>query len=323
MGMLIVGKWHDIWYDTKESNGRFERSKAQFRNWVTVDGSPGPTGVGGFKAEAGRYHLYVSHACPWAHRTMIFRALKGLEDAISVSVVDYIMGEEGWTFYGTSGSTGDDLFGLNRAYEIYLKADPGYTGRVTVPILWDKVLGTIVSNESADIIRMMNANFEGVAGNGLDFYPKALRHEIDEINAFIYDGVNNGVYRTGFATTQEAYGEAYKGLFLALNQLEERLSKHRYLLGDTLTEADFRLFTTLVRFDAVYVGHFKCNYKRIVDYPNLWGYTRELYQMPGVSETIHMNHIKGHYYMSHGTINPTAVVPLGPFLDFLKPHGRG
>jgi len=322
MGLLVEGKWHDQWYDTKKTKGRFERSTSQFRHWVTADGSPGPTGEGGFKAEAGRYHLYVSYACPWAHRTLIFRTLKKLEDVISVSVVDYLMAEEGWTFYGATGSTGDQLFDFKRLYEVYLKADPTYSGRVTVPILWDKKSQTIVSNESAEIIRMLNSAFNALGDGELDFYPESLQAEIDEINDFVYKNVNNGVYRTGFATTQEAYEEAFESLFSALDQLEERLLKQRYLVGDTLTEADWRLFTTLLRFDPVYVGHFKCNLRPILDYPNLWNYTRELYQMPGVAETVNMPHIKGHYYESHLNINPTGVVPLGPDIDYLAPHDR-
>ena len=322
MGMLDEGKWVDVWYDTAATQGRFERSKAQFRNWVTKDGAPGPTGKGGFKAEAGRYHLYVSLACPWAHRTLIFRALKQLEDIISVSIVDYVMLEEGWTFYGTSGSTGDKLFGFKRMYEVYLKADLAYTGRVTVPVLWDKQTQTIVSNESSEIIRMLNEAFEDLTPPTPDFYPESLRAEIDEINDFIYDNINNGVYKAGFATSQEAYAEAFGSLFSALDQVEERLSKQRYLCGSQITEADWRLFTTLVRFDPVYVGHFKCNLRPISSYPHLWGYLRELYQVPGVAATVDMEHIKGHYYMSHPTINPTGVVPAGPIIDFNEPHQR-
>jgi len=321
MGLLIEGIWHDQWYDTSK-DGRFERSKSQFRNWVTKDGSPGPTGKGGFKAEPNRYHLYLSHACPWAHRTLIFRALKKLEDVISVSFVDYIMLDEGWTFYGTSGSTGDGLYGKQRLYEIYTLADPNYTGRVTVPILWDKHQKTIVSNESADIIRMLNVDFNEFA-NGADFYPEHLQEGIDQINALIYDNINNGVYLSGFATTQEAYEEAVTNLFSALDTVESLLAKQRYLVGDVLTEADWRLFTTLVRFDPVYVGHFKCNLRRIKDYPNLWNYLLELYQMPGIAETVNMEHIKGHYYKSHLMINPTGVVPLGPEIDYEAAHDRG
>ncbi|MEJ5901899.1 glutathione S-transferase family protein [Ochrobactrum teleogrylli] len=322
MGLLVDGKWQDVWYDTKSTKGRFERSKSQFRNWVTADGSAGPTGEGGFKAEPGRYHLYVSYACPWAHRTLIFRALKKLEDVISVSVVDYLMVEEGWTFYGTTGSTGDDLYGSKRLYEIYTRADPNYSGRVTVPVLWDKQRQTIVSNESSEIIRMLNTAFNEFGDASLDFYPDALAAEIDALNDFIYPNINNGVYRAGFATSQDAYEEAFKQLFAALDTLEDRLSRQRYLTGSSLTEADWRLFTTLLRFDPVYVGHFKCNLRRIADYPNLWNYTRELYQVPGVASTVNMEHIKGHYYRSHKTINPTGIVPTGPEIDFTAPHDR-
>jgi putative glutathione S-transferase len=322
MGLLVDGKWQDVWYDTKSTKGRFERSKSQFRNWVTADGSAGPTGEGGFKAEPGRYHLYVSYACPWAHRTLIFRALKKLEDVISVSVVDFLMVEEGWTFYGTTGSTGDDLYGSKRLYEIYRRADPNYSGRVTVPVLWDKQRQTIVSNESSEIIRMLNTAFNEFGDASLDFYPEALAAEIDALNDFIYPNINNGVYRAGFATEQDAYEEAFKQLFAALDTLEDRLSRQRYLTGSSLTEADWRLFTTLLRFDPVYVGHFKCNLRRIADYTNLWNYTRELYQVPGVASTVNMEHIKGHYYRSHKTINPTGVVPMGPEIDFAVPHDR-
>ncbi len=322
MGLLVDGKWHDVWYDTKSTKGRFERSKSQFRNWITADGSAGPTGEGGFKAEAGRYHLYVSYACPWAHRTLIFRALKRLENVISVSVVDYLMAEEGWTFYGTTGSSGDALYGSKRLYEIYTRADPNYSGRVTVPVLWDKERQTIVSNESAEIIRMLNHAFDAFGDAGLDFYPQYLRSEIDALNDFIYPNINNGVYRAGFATTQEAYEEAFGQVFAALDTLEERLSQQRYLAGNRLTEADWRLFTTLVRFDPVYVGHFKCNRQRLADYPNLFNYTRALYQVPGVAGTVNLEHIKGHYYRSHKNINPTGIVPSGPEIDYTAPHDR-
>ncbi|MCD4513984.1 glutathione S-transferase family protein [Brucella pseudogrignonensis] len=322
MGLLVDGKWQDVWYDTKATKGRFERSKSQFRNWVTADGSAGPTGEGGFKAEPGRYHLYVSYACPWAHRTLIFRALKKLEDVISVSVVDYLMVEEGWTFYGTTGSTGDALYGSKRLHEIYTRADPTYSGRVTVPVLWDKQRETIVSNESSEIIRMLNSAFDAFGDASLDLYPEALRGEIDALNEFVYPNINNGVYRAGFATSQEAYEEAFGQVFATLDTLEEKLSKSRYLAGSSLTEADWRLFTTLLRFDPVYVGHFKCNLRRIADYPNLWNYTKELYQVPGVASTVNMEHIKGHYYCSHKTINPTGIVPLGPEIDFSARHDR-
>jgi putative glutathione S-transferase len=326
MGMLVEGKWHDVWYDTKATKGRFERSASQFRNWITSDGAPGPSGSGGFKAEAGRYHLYVSLACPWAHRTLIYRKLKQLEDLISVSVVDYLMLENGWEFRKRDndphGTTGDDLFGSDYLYQVYLKADPNYSGRVTVPVLWDKQENTIVSNESADIIRMLNSAFDGLTGSTLDLYPRDLRGEIDQINTLIYDTVNNGVYKAGFATTQDAYEEAVTRLFETLDSLEERLGGSRYLFGDQPTEADWRLFTTLVRFDGVYVGHFKCNIRRIADYPNLSGYLRDLYQQPGIAGTCNLVHIKNHYYRSHKTINPTGVVPVGPVLDLDAPHGR-
>ncbi len=322
MGMLVDGKWQDVWYDTKATKGRFERSQSQFRNWLTSDGAAGPSGKGGFKAEAGRYHLYVSLACPWAHRTLIFRKLKKLEDLISVSVVDYLMLENGWEFTKPAGATGDDLFGLDYLYQIYLKADPNYSGRVTVPVLWDKQQQTIVSNESAEIIRMFNSAFDGLTGSTEDFYPQGLREEIDALNAVIYATVNNGVYRAGFATTQDAYEEAVVKLFETLDMLEERLSSSRYLFGDKTTEADWRLFTTLVRFDPVYVGHFKCNIRRIADYPNLSGYLRDLYQQPGIADTVNMEHIRGHYYRSHRTINPTGIVPAGPAIDLSLPHTR-
>jgi putative glutathione S-transferase len=322
MGLLVDGVWHDQWYDTRKSGGRFERQPSSFRNWVTPDGAPGPSGDGGFAAEPGRYHLYVSHACPWAHRTVIFRKLKELEGAISHSVVSPYMGSEGWTFDVASGSSGDTLNGVARLSEIYVLANPVYTGRVSVPVLWDKQRRTIVNNESSEIIRMLNSAFDAFTPSKGDFYPEALRGEIDEINAMVYAAINNGVYRTGFATSQEAYEEAFGKLFDALDRLEERLSRQRYLVGGRLTEADWRLFTTLVRFDAVYVGHFKCNWRRIVDYPSLWGYLRDLYQVPGIAETVDMDHIKRHYYGSHKQVNPTGIVPLGPELDFNNPHHR-
>lgn len=325
MGLLVDGKWTDQWYDTKSTCGKFVRQDSRFRNWVTADGSRGPTGEDGFAAETGRYHLYVSLACPWAHRTLIFRKLKNLEDAISVSIVDPLMLEDGWTF-----ANPEPINNATRMWQVYTAADPAYTGRVTVPVLWDKKRGTIVSNESADIIRMFNEAFDGLAagsnntiGNpGEDYFPKALHGEINEINELVYSAINNGVYKTGFATTQDAYEEAFNALFAALDALEERLSRQRYLVGDRLTEADWRLFTTLVRFDAVYVGHFKCNLRRIADYPNLSNYLRELYQVPGVAGTVDMNHIKQHYYESHKTINPTGIVPAGPDLDFMASHDR-
>ena len=322
MGLLIDGKWRDRWYDTKKTGGRFVRKASAFRNWVTPDGRPGPTGKGGFKAEAGRYHLYVSLACPWAHRTLIFRALKGLEGMISVSVVNPLMMEQGWSFDPGEGVVPDDVNGARYLYEIYTKADPNYTGRVTVPVLWDKQTGTIVNNESAEIIRMFNSAFDAVGATGPDLYPVELRDDIDWVNDFVYDRINNGVYKAGFATTQKAYDEAVQSLFEALDGLDARLSRQRYLTGERITEADWRLFTTLVRFDAVYVGHFKCNLKRLVDYPNLWAWTRELYQIPGIAETVNRAHIKDHYYRSHRTINPAGIVPAGPEIDFTKPHGR-
>ena len=326
MGLLVDGVWQDQWYDTKKSGGKFVRQDSRFRNWLTADGGPGPNGETGFKAEAGRYHLYISHACPWAHRTMIFRKLKRLEDAVSVSVVDYFMGDKGWRFKDVPGAVLDTVNHKDFMHEVYTLADPNYTGRVTVPVLWDKQQGTIVSNESSEIIRMFNTAFDQLGGDignpSVDFYPAALRADIDEINAVIYDSVNNGVYKCGFATTQEAYEEAFDALFKTLDMVEERLSGQRYLVGDRLTEADWRLFTTLVRFDPVYVGHFKCNLRRIADYPNLSNFTRELYQVPGVAETVNLEHIKKHYYGSHETVNPTRIVPIGPAIDYSAPHDR-
>ena len=322
MGRLVDGVWQDVWYDTKETKGHFKRAASQFRNWITPDGSAGPSGKEGFKAEAGRYHLYVSLACPWAHRTLIFRKLKRLEDLISVSVVDPLMLEKGWEFKVGDGATGDPLFGAKALSDIYVKADPHYSGRVTVPVLWDKKTNTIVSNESAEIIRMFNSAFDALTGSTTDFYPQDLRGEIDDLNALIYDTVNNGVYKAGFATAQDAYSESVLKLFETLDMLEDRLGKGRYLFGDRLTEADWRLFTTLVRFDPVYVGHFKCNIRRIADYPNLSGYLADLYQQPGVAGTCNLFHIKHHYYESHKTINPTGIVPVGPALDLDRPHGR-
>ena len=305
--------------------GEFARSESGFRNWVTKDGSAGPTGEAGFAAEPGRYHLYISHACPWAHRTMIFRKLKGLEDVISVSVVHPLMPAESWVFGEYTDATEDHINHAHYLYENYLKAEPNFDGLVTVPVLWDKKQQTIVNNESSEIIRMLNSAFDAFTHTDLadvDFYPEALRAEIDEINEPVYNNVNNGVYRAGFAKTQEAYNTAYDHLFNTMDELEDRLSKQRYLGGDQITEADWRLFTTLVRFDAVYYNHFKTNKKRLMDYPNLWGYTRELYQVPGVAETVNMDHIKYHYFASHQTINPTGIVPKGPEIDFMQPHGR-
>jgi len=322
MGLLVNGQWQDKWYDTKESKGKFFRSKAQFRNWVTQDGSAGLSGKAGFQAEAGRYHLYVSYACPWAHRTLIFRKLKGLEDMVSLSVVNWFMGAYGWTFEADKGVLADTVNNAHYYHEIYTQADKHYSGRVTVPALWDKQTNTLVSNESSEIIRMFNSAFNGVGATPGDYYPVSLRDKIDTINTRIYDTFNNGVYKAGFSTTQQAYEEAVYPLFKTLDWLEDRLSKQRYLLGDTITEADWRLFTTLVRFDAVYYSHFKCNIRRIIDYPHMWGYLRDLYQQPGVIDTVHMDHIKNHYYASHEFVNPTRIVPVGPKIDFLAAHGR-
>ena len=324
MGILVDGIWKDQWYDTKSTGGRFQRSTTSWRNWVTPDGAPGPTGVGGFAAESGRYHLYVSLACPWAHRTLIFRTIKGLEPHISVSIVHPDMLEDGWTFATNfPGATGDGLFGLPFLRDIYLKADPKASGRVTVPVLWDKKQNTIVSNESAEIIRMFNSAFNGLTGNIDDYYPQALRGEIDALNARIYDTVNNGVYKAGFATSQEAYDEAVRALFDSLGWLESHLARNRYLAGDRLTEADWRLFTTAVRFDPVYHTHFKCNRAWLREYPNLWGWTRELYQRPGVAGTVNFEHIVRHYHYSHPTINPYRIIPINPVIDWEEPHGRG
>ena len=315
MGFLQNGKWVDQWYDTASSGGEFRRQDSRFRNWVTADGGAGPSGQGGFRAEPGRYHLYVSLACPWAHRTLIFRQLKSLQEMVGVTVVEPLMLDHGWVLQG-------DQYGLDYLYQLYLKADPGYAGRVTVPVLWDKQRQTIVNNESAEIIRMFNTAFNGLTGNSADYYPAALRSQIDTINERVYDAINNGVYRAGFATTQAAYEEAYYKLFDALDWVEQTLGGQRYLAGPGLTEADWRLFTTLIRFDAVYHGHFKTNRQRIADYPAIGNYLRELYQYPGVTQTVNFAHIKQHYYGSHATINPSRVVPLGPHQDFTLPHDR-
>ena len=323
MGQLVNGVWQDAWYDTKKTGGAFVRPNAIFRNWITPDGTPGSSGKGGFAAEPDRYHLYVSYACPWAHRTLIFRKLKELEDLIGVSVVHPDMLGDGWTFQTDDhGATGDLLYGLPFARDIYLKADPKVTCRVTVPILWDKRRETIVSNESSEIIRMFNSAFDGITGNTVDYWPAALRDAIEPVNARIYDTINNGVYRAGFATTQSAYEEAALALFDSLDWLDDRLAANRYLMGAQLTEADWRLFTTLVRFDSVYHMHFKCNRRRIIDYPNLWAYARELYQWPGVAETVNMAHIVRHYHYSHESINPHRIIPINPILDWAAPHGR-
>lgn len=323
MGLLIDGAWHDKWYDTKSTGGSFVRSTAKFRNWITPDGNAGPSGTDGFPAESGRYHLYVSYACPWAHRTLIFRALKGLEGHITVSVVHPDMLGDGWTFdTDDNGATGDTLYGLPFARDIYIKADPQVSGRVTVPILWDKTRETIVSNESSEIIRMLNSAFNDITGNTDDYWPTELRTDIEAINERVYDTINNGVYKSGFATTQTAYDTAVKPLFDSLDWVEGILSKSRYLTGDTVTEADWRLFTTLVRFDPVYHLHFKCNKHRIVDYPNLWAYTRELFQWPSVAKTVNFDHIVRHYHYSHDSINPHRIIPINPVIDWMEPHDR-
>ncbi len=316
MGQLVDGEWHDVWYDTKKTGGKFVRSEAKFRNWITPDGE--------YPAEPGRYHLYVSLACPWAHRTLIFREIKGLRDLISVSVVHPDMLSDGWSFAADfPGATGDSLYGLPFLREIYLKADPRISGRVTVPILWDKKTDSIVSNESAEIIRMFNSAFDGITGNTDDYWPEDLREAIEPVNQRIYDTINNGVYKSGFATSQDAYDGAVTALFDSLDWLEDRLSSNRYLMGDRITEADWRLATTLFRFDPVYHTHFKCNRNYLRDYPNLWAYARELYQWPGVSDTVNFDHIVRHYHYSHETINPHRIIPINPVLDWTEPHGRG
>ncbi len=322
MGLLVNGQWQDKWYDTDASGGRFVRKDAAFRHWVTVDGSAGPSGTGGFAAQSGRYHLYVSLACPWAHRTLIMRRLKGLEDMIGVSVVHWLMREEGWTFAEGPGVVPDTVNHARVLHQVYAAAEPQYSGRVTVPVLWDRQRSTIVCNESSEILRMMNSAFDGIGAKPGDYYPAELRAEIDTVNARVYDTVNNGVYKAGFATSQEAYEEAVWPLFESLDWLEARLATQRYLVGNRLTEADIRLFTTLVRFDPVYVGHFKCNLRRIADYPALSGFVRDLYQHPGIAGTVNFEHIKRHYYESHRTLNPAGVVPAGPVLDLAAPHGR-
>ncbi|MBB3228762.1 putative glutathione S-transferase [Luteibacter sp. Sphag1AF] len=319
MGQLVEGKWTQQGYGTDKTAGRFVRDTSRFRHWITPDGSPGPTGEGGFKAESGRYHLYVARACPWAHRTTIFRALKGLEDMVGISVTHWLMADEGWTFAPADGVIPDDVNGVQAIHQLYTLADPGASGRASVPVLWDKQRRTIVSNESADIIRMFNSAFDAVGARRGDYYPDALRGEIDTYNERIYDTLNNGVYKAGFATSQEAYEEAIAPLFDTLDWLEMHLADKRFLCGDQQTEADWRLFTTLLRFDVVYHGHFKCNVRRIIDYPNLWAYTRALYQAPGIADTVNFEHIKKHYYMSHVQINPTRIVPVGPVLDFEAP----
>ena len=322
MGLLVNGQWQDKWYDTDSSDGKFEREAAQLRNWITSDGSAGETGEGGFKAEAGRYHLYVSLACPWAHRTLIFRTLKKLDELISVSVVSPDMLVNGWEFDQNNHSTGDALFASDYLHQVYTKNNSNYSGRVTVPVLWDKKQNKIVSNESADIIRMFNSAFNEITGNKDDYYPESLRSEIDELNALVYPNINNGVYRAGFATTTHAYEQAFDDVFTALDKVEKILSKKRYLAGDKITEADWRLFTSLIRFDCVYVGHFKCNLRTIESYPSLSGYLRDLYQVEGVANTVDFYHIKRHYYFSHTMINPTQIVPKGPEINYLQAHGR-
>jgi glutathionyl-hydroquinone reductase len=323
MGVLVEGVWRDEQQGERAPTGRFLRPATRFRNWITEDGRPGPTGTDGFAAARGRYHLYVALACPWAHRTMIMRMLKGLEDLISMSVVEPLYGPHGWRFGDSPGTIADRVNGASELAEIYLRADPHYSGRVSVPVLWDKERSTIVNNESSEIIRMFNGAFGRFTNVRTDYYPAPLREEIDRVNAVVYENINNGVYRAGFATTQAAYEEAFRALFAALDEIEQRLSRQRYLAGREITEADWRLFTTLVRFDAVYYGHFKCNLRRIVDYPNLSNYLRDLYQQPGIAGTVNMDHIKRHYYGSHRNVNPTGIVPLGPQLDFLAPHDRG
>ena len=324
MGQLVDGVWHDVWYETKTSGGAFVRDSAKFRNWITADGSAGPTGEAGFKAESGRYHLYISNACPWAHRSMVFRALKDLTNHIDVSVVHPDMLSNGWTFEtDENGANGDALFSLPFARDIYIKADPHISGRVTVPILWDKQQNTIVSNESSEIIRMFNSAFDEITENTQDFWPADHRDAIEDVNSRIYNTINNGVYKSGFATTQTAYDAAVGPLFESLDWIEGILSQNRYLTGDKITEADWRLWTTLIRFDMVYHQHFKCNRKRIIDYPNIWGFTRELYQWAGVKQTVNMDHIVRHCHYSHETINPNRIIPTNPIIDFDAPHDRG
>ena len=316
MGLLVDGQWVDQWYDTKKTGGRFVRTQAQFRNWITADGSAGPTGQAGYKAEASRYHLYVSLACPWASRTLMIRTLKGLEDMISISVVHPLMLEHGWTFEEGEGVIGDPIFQVRYLHQVYTAVEPDYTGRVTVPVLFDKKTKTIVNNESSEIIRMLNTAFDGLGAKSGNYVPDQWLEEIDTVNDFVYHRINNGVYKAGFATKQEVYEEEVTTLFAALDQMEERLAGQDYLVGNRLTEADIRLFTTLVRFDTVYFGHFKCNLKPLTAYPKLWAYTKRIYQLPGMAQTVNFDHIKRHYYGSHKTINPTGVIPMGPTLDW-------
>jgi len=320
MGLLVDGVWQDDVSRTKD--GHFIRPATVFRNWVMPDGTSGPSGEGGFAAESRRYHLYVSLACPWAHRTIIFRKLKGLENVISLSVVSPNMGREGWTFDKSEGSTGDEVNGASKLSEIYLLANPRYSGRVSVPVLWDKKRNTIVNNESPEIIRMLNSAFDAFTNVRTDYYPKNLRTKIDHLNDLIYSNINNGVYRAGFATRQAAYEQAFRNVFDTLEEIEQILSQHRYLVGNTITEADWRLFCTLIRFDAIYYSHFKCNWRRISEFPNLSNYVRDLYQVPGVAETVNIEQIKRHYYGSQRQVNPTGIVAVGPQLDFAAPHDR-
>ncbi|NOX73774.1 MAG: glutathione S-transferase family protein [Alphaproteobacteria bacterium] len=323
MGQLRNGKWSEEWYDTKSTGGKFVRSTAGFRNWITADGAPGPTGSGGFKAQSGRYHLYVSYACPWAHRTLIFRQLKDLANHISVDVVHPDMLKDGWSLTTDfADTTGDTLYGKTRLHEIYTKAERRVSGRVTVPVLWDKTRETIVSNESSEIIRMFNSAFDGITGNSADYWPEPLRDAIEAMNTRIYSGFNNGVYKAGFATSQPAYDAAAANVFETLDWLENHLKTNRYIMGSRITEADWRLFTTLIRFDPVYHTHFKCNRKWLREYPNLWAYTRELYQWPNVAKTVNMGHIVRHYHHSHETINPYRIIPINPVIDYAEPHGR-
>lgn len=322
MGLLVDGKWVDQWYDTESTGGRFKRQEQAFRDWLVAEGEAAPDGVESYPAATGRYHLYVSLACPWAHRVLIVRALKGLEDVLPVSVVHWLMRDNGWTFADGDGVIDDPVLGADYLYQLYQRADARFNGRVTVPVIWDRETGRIVNNESSEIIRMLNSAFDGLGAAAGDFYPVELREEIDTVNQRVYDTLNNGVYKSGFATTQEAYEEAVVPLFETMDWLEERLGRQRWLVGDRFTEADIRLFTTLVRFDAVYVTHFKCNLRRLVDYPNLWAYTRSIYQMPKIADTVNFEHIKRHYFESHPTVNPTGIVPAGPELDFDAPHDR-
>jgi len=323
MGLLVDGEWQDKWYDTDEHGGEFRRQEQAFRDWLTADGSDGPGGARGFKAEKDRYHLYVSLACPWAHRVLIVRALKELEEFLPISIVHWYMAEHGWTFEDGEGVIPDPVHGVDRLYELYRKADPDFTGRVTVPVIWDRKTDTIVNNESSEVIRMLNTAFDGLGAAEGHYYPEDLRAEIDPVNERVYSTVNNGVYKSGFATTQNAYEKAVGPLFDTLDWLEELLSARRWLAGDRFTEADIRLFTTLIRFDSVYHYHFKCNVRRITDYPNLWAYTREIFQHPKIRPTVNFEHIKNHYFASHDHVNPTRIVPVGPEIDFDEPHGRG